>query len=216
MRKYTKLSINNNLIQKLLADISKDNTTINKYRDAMIEIGHHIGKDIAQKKPENVKNLYLACTVEDADFLAKGIISELESLNIFQSISIACFWNKRLKIENMSTAPILRKYKEPLVLNEKYTLVILKSIISGSCVVRVNLRHLINEMNSENIIIAAPVMYEKAQANLNHEFDSTITNKFDYLTYAIDDEIIDGNVIPGIGGSIYERLGFGNQDQKIK
>ena len=46
-------------------------------------------------------------------------------------------------------------------------------------------------------------------------FDSTISSKFEYIYFAEDDEKKEnGEVVPGIGGSVYELLGIGSSVQK--
>ena len=218
-RKYTNSSQNSVKIQTLLNTIAapQEGTPINAYREAMFEIGQCLGKDIARYKDEGVEHIYLACTVEDADFLAKGILSELEALSVFKSVNLACFWNERVEYANgVNAAPILKKYKEPSQSSDKQMLIVLKSIISGACVVRTNLTNLIEEMSPDRIVIAAPVMYVDAEANLAMEFSPEISSSFEYLTYAIDDELDGSNVVPGIGGNVYTRLGFGDQEGKNK
>ena len=64
-------------------------------------------------------------------------------------------------------------------------------------------------------MVVAPVLYHTAQSSLNSSFPENISNKFEYLYFASDDvRTEEGVVIPGIGGSVYERLGFGGQDDK--
>ncbi len=67
-----------------------------------------------------------------------------------------------------------------------------------------------------HVWIVAPVMYQNARANLEREFPENIANQFDYIIFAIDDQKSENGqeVIPGIGGSIYDRLGLGGEDQK--
>ena len=38
--------------------------------------------------------------------------------------------------------------------------------------------------------------------------------RFHFATFAIDDERVDGEVIPGVGGMVYPRLGLGNMEEK--
>lgn len=55
-------------------------------------------------------------------------------------------------------------------------------------------------------------MYHTAEEKLESEFDSEIYNKFQYFYFAKDDERTpEGEVIPGIGGIVYDRLGFDGQ-----
>ncbi len=70
-------------------------TSPKAYRDTMYDLGRHIGQDIASLYGNPSMEVYLACTVEDADYLAKGIIELLESQQAFQAVRLACFWNER-------------------------------------------------------------------------------------------------------------------------
>ncbi|HLO47808.1 MAG TPA: hypothetical protein VK211_05245, partial [Kamptonema sp.] len=46
-------------------------------------------------------------------------------------------------------------------------------------------------------------------------FEKDIYEKFNFIYFAEDDERTqEGEVIPGIGGIVYERLGFEGQDDK--
>ena len=60
-------------------------------------------------------------------------------------------------------------------------------------------------------------MHTDAEKNLKSEFPSAITEKFKYIYFAMDDERqSNGNLVPGIGGNVYQRLGFKDQDDKNK
>ena len=60
-------------------------------------------------------------------------------------------------------------------------------------------------------------MLKEAEQSLREEFPLKISSKFHFITLAIDDNLNEeGEVVPGIGGMIYSRLGFGNINQKNK
>lgn len=67
----------------------------------MYEIGIHFGESILSEIGNRHCSLYLACTVEDADFLAKGILDRLEDR--VESLAISCFWNERFSPFDLST-----------------------------------------------------------------------------------------------------------------
>ncbi|RUT04035.1 hypothetical protein DSM106972_049490 [Dulcicalothrix desertica PCC 7102] len=120
----------------------------------------------------------------------------------------------KLELEYLKIAPILRKYQEPIQSKVDY-LVVVKSIISSSCVVRTNLINLIQKIEPNKIFIAAPVIYDGAEEKLKNEFEEHIHSKFKFFYFAKDStRTSDGEVIPGIGGNIYLRLEFDNQDNK--
>jgi hypothetical protein len=70
-------------------------------------------------------------------------------------------------------------------------------------------------MRPKKILIVAPVIYHQATEKLKSEFESSVYEKFRFLYFAEDDERTStGEVIPGIGGIVYDRLGFQGQDGK--
>ena len=193
-----------------LARLADASTNVEDYSNALYLLGKELGHVLAEQITG--KNICVACTVEDADFLAKGIIDSLSDL--YSDISLACFWNQRQQA--LSIAPIIKKYCEPAV-NNANVLVIVKSIISSACVVKTNLTNLIQDIEPDNIFVVAPVMHTDAEKNLKSEFPSAITEKFKYIYFAMDDERqSNGNLVPGIGGNVYQRLGFKDQDDKNK
>jgi len=193
-----------------LAKLADASTNAENYSNALYLLGKELGNVLA--KQITGKNICVACTVEDADFLAKGIIDSLSVL--YSDISLACFWNQRQQA--LSIAPIIKKYCEPTV-NNADVLVIVKSIISSACVVKTNLTNLIQDIEPDNIFVVAPVIHTDAEKNLKSEFPSAITEKFKYIYFAMDDEMqSNGNLVPGIGGNVYQRLGFKDQDDKNK
>jgi hypothetical protein len=181
----------------------------------MLKIGEAFGDVLLDFIQDSEARVYLASTVEDADFLAKGILERLETR--LKSIAFACFWNQRFlpfDIEDLQVAPILRKYQEPSDSTINY-LIVVKSIISGACVVKTNLLELIQHLEPEKTFIVAPVIHIQSEKKLKQEFDAKIYEKFQFLYFAQDNELnSNGEIIPGIGGMVYNRLGFQDQDDK--
>ena len=195
-----------------LARLADSSTSVKDYSEALYQLGKELGNILIPKITGEHQRICVACTVEDADFLAKGIIESLSVLSV--DVSLACFWNQRQQA--LSIAPIIKKYREPAVSNANIVIIV-KSIISGACVVKTNLTSLIQEVDPARIFVVAPVMHTDAQKKLNSEFPKTIADKFNYIYFAVDDEKqADGNLLPGIGGNIYQRLGFMGQDDKNK
>lgn len=214
-RKYSNLIVNIH-IQELLDTLIDNSTSSEQYAHTMYQLGNAFGSIILEKI-EGSHNITLACTVEDADFLGKGILDVLE--NTFPKVSLVVFWNKRFKAgseDGMSVAPIIKEYHEK-GFERTDILIIIKSIIANSCVVRTNLTRLIEESNPSQILVVAPVLLKGATSKLEDEFDDSISKKFNYFYFAEDDEKTqDGVVLPGIGGDVYNRLGFEGQNAKNK
>jgi hypothetical protein len=198
-------------VKQLLGQLIEPTLDAAHYADTMYKLGFAFGP-ILMKRFKETAAVTLACTVEDADFLAKGIIDYLEQHN--SQVFLNVFWNKRFKPGGISVAPIVKQYQDR---ESKSTdsLIIIKSIISSSCVVRTNLTRLIEAFVPRQILVVAPVLMRGSLEKLASEFDRQISQKFEYIYFAEDDQKTkDGIIIPGIGGDIYKRLGFLNQDAK--
>lgn len=210
MRKYENISPKNEqAVRRALRTVADDSSSVKDYREAFKVIGQELGKVIVSKYKKNGKTV-IACPNEDADWLVEGI---MEALND-SSISLAVYWSDRMTVKDdkngkMEISPIRSSYEEHI--EGCQTLIIAKSIISTSCVIRTQLTRLIGEISPKQIIIVAPVMYKYAEFNLRKEFPDNISSRFEFVDFAIDDERDDNNIIkPGIGGYITKRLGLGN------
>lgn len=215
MRIYKNITYNSDLptIQALQA-LSKPGISVGDYQNAFYRIGSALGDLLNKKVDDNYGNTMLACASEDADWLASGVLDSISQ----KDVSLAVFWNERVTLNQktkLEYSPIIKSYVEPI--ENCKTLILVKSIISTSCVVKFQLLHLINRINPEKIFILAPVMYKNAQKSLKREFPDYINNKFLFLTFAIDTErSLSGEVIPGVGGMVYPKLGLGNIHEKNK
>src|SRR5699024_7189059 len=101
---------------------------------------------------------------------------------------LAVFWNHHYQTSsNISVAPIIHKFIEPNYESMR-NIVIVKSIMSGSCVVRANLIEMLDKINNiENVFILAPVAHKNSEDKLKAEFPIDISNKFKFYCFAIDD-----------------------------
>lgn len=204
-----------NATKSLLATLAERSTDTVQYQKSMYQLGLKHGQ-LLTNALKGLK-VCLACTVEDADYLAKGIADAIEPS--VGSLSVACYWNKRIVgDENFATtAPVLKKYVEPECQNAD-VIVVVKSIISGACVVKTNITSLIQKANPDKIFVVAPVIRKGAEERLSIEFPEYVAKKFQYNYFAADTDIVEstGEVVPGIGGNVYQRLGFGDQETKNK
>ncbi len=158
-----------------------------KYRETMTNIGHYLGEILDDQIPASSKCL-VASTEEDADFLSKGMI---EAIDRHHNTFVAVFWNNHYSIPGGSVAPIVHKFLQP-GFETADSLVVVKSVISGSCVVRTNILALIERLSIKKIYVVAPVMYEKAEQNLRSEFPDEISALFEFV-YLAQDSVRDEN-----------------------
>jgi len=189
-----------------------------EYRKQMLAIGRHLGAGVLGNLPSQyAKNICVVCTVEDADFLARGVIEAFEEQGLGEQVHLICLWNEKIRAKGSSLSPIKKQYKEDFD-NKDVTLIIVKSIISGACVVKTNLTRVISYAQPSEIFVVSPVMFIGAEARLSREFPEEVSSKFKFVHFATDTEKdADGeNIRPGIGGSVYELLGLGDDHTKNK
>lgn len=179
------------------------------YRSTMQRLGEDLGRRVAEMLPKR-GTCMLVCTVEDADFLARGFLQTVDA----ERVVLRCFWNERRKLGDFELAPIIRRYVEPGD-DDIMALVVIKSIISGACVVRTNLMEVLERARPTQIFVVAPVIHAEAERKLEQEFPPEVAQRFTYVWLARDDaRESNGNVRPGIGGSVYELLGLGGENAK--
>lgn len=186
------------------------------YRAAMTVLGRDLGGALAAKLSQG-ERVMVVCTVEDADFLTRGLIEAISTKVGPADVVLACFWNGRRKLGDrhpIEVAPITNRYLEPLGAPGVETVVVTKSIIRGGCVVRTNLSEILEMVQPRRIFVAAPVMLKGAREGLSSEFPKRVSKKFEYLYLAEDSVRENDEVKPGVGGSVYQLLGLGDVTQK--
>lgn len=198
------LNIKSHDIEHLLDELLHAPDSIS-YRNAFYGLGVHLGA-ILNTKINKSQPIALACASEDADWLAKGIIDKFK-----YPLDLCVYWSKRHNFGTDSNntsiefSDIEKSYEE-IQVNSKI-LIITKSIISSSCVIKSQIMRLISTNDFEKIYIVSPVMYKDAESNLRGEFPESIYNLFEFIYFALDeDKDENGWVVPGIGGSVHERL----------
>ena len=205
MRKYTALASVDT--QRLLGVLSDLTSSKDSYRDAMTMLGRNLAVEVGKRAP-GLKDqaVCIACTVEDADFLATGLLVGFQDIGVDPSrLKLVCFWNERVSRfigadqDSFDVAPIIKEYREVMDF-QNMIVVVVKSIISGACVVKTNLATLLDAELPHRVIVAAPVMLEGAEKRLASEFPVATAEKFEYFTFAIDDEKVGDLVVPGIRG----------------
>lgn len=215
MRTYKNITFDNDYPTiRAMQSLSYPQVTVEDYRNSFYQIGQALGRALNIKTNQQYGNTMLACASEDADWLAKGVLDTITP----NKLSLAVFWNSRITLDaktKLEYSPIIKSYIEPI--EECQTLILVKSIISTSCVVKSQLLHLISQINPQIIYIVSPVMYKNSQQSLEKVFPASISSKFRFLTFAIDTvKTTEGNIIPGIGGMIYPKLGLGDSNEKNK
>lgn len=216
MRRYENLQYGDEKVIRKSLDALADKTTgVEAYRNAFETLGVELGRILAQKVGDVLaKETMLVCASEDADWLAKGVENGFGK----GELPVSIYWSTRNTVyqsengEKIEISPIIKAYEEPIA--KCRLLVIVKSIISSSCVVKTQLTRLIDRIHPEMIVIMAPVMYKDAQPNLLKEFPEEISNKLHFLQFAVDEDRQGNEVIPGIGGMVYPRLGLGDINKK--
>jgi hypothetical protein len=197
-------------LQKLLDATSESSA----YRAAMVSLGGLLAQELVGALGD-ARHVLLVCTVEDADFLARGLITQLEA-SCAAELHLTCFWNERVKMGGMELAPIVSRYDEPRLWEQIDAVIVVKSIISGACVVRTNLMEVIHKVPAHAaLLVAAPVILSGAQERLRAEFSPHTHARFQFFFLAEDSEKDSaGNVLPGIGGEVYGLLGLGDGHSK--
>ena len=216
MRRYENLQYGDEtVIRKSLDALADKTTSVEAYRSAFEVLGVELGRVLAKKVGDvRAEETMLVCASEDADWLAKGVENGFGKGELHVSI----YWNTRNVVyqsdngETVEISPIVKAYEETIA--NCRLLVIVKSIISSSCVVKTQLTRLIDRVHPQMIVIMAPVMYKDAQPNLLKEFPEEISNKFLFLQFAVDEDRQGSEVIPGVGGMVYPRLGLGDINKK--
>ena len=218
MRRYENLQYGNEkVILEALDALANKKTGVEAYRKAFETLGVELGHVLARKVSDvAAEETMLVCASEDADWLAKGVENGFGK----GELPLSVYWNTRNTVyqsetgEKIEISPIVKAYEEPIL--KCRLLVIVKPIISSSCVVKTQLTRLIDRIYPEIIVIMAPVMYKDAQPNLLKEFPEEISKKFHFLQFAVDEERQENEVVPGIGGMVYPRLGLGDINNKNK
>lgn len=197
--------------KKHLAELLDAVGETGRYREAMHALGRDLGSELARHIPAK-GDVVVVCTVEDADYLARGALEEIEALH---RVRLVCFWNERKHIGAREVAPIIARYEEPFATNSVAALVVLKAVISGACVVRTNLMEVIDRVKKTvPIFVAAPVLHDGAIGKLEHEFPAPAVKRMTHVWCAKDTERDGNTVVPGVGGTVYELLGLGTEQEK--
>ena len=197
------------VIKASLEALANKNTNVEEYRNAFRVLGEELGKVLAYEyKSTPAARTMLVCASEDADWLATGVVSGFGKGELKKSV----YWSSREVVHinedgsKVEISPIEKAYEEQI--DDCELLVIVKSIISTSCVVKTQLTRLIGKISPKQIAVLAPVVYKDGFPNLMREFPEQISRKFHFVTFAIDDERKGSEVVPGIGGMVYPRLGL--------
>jgi len=200
MRQFVNLQYGDKaVIRASLNALADKKTGVYEYRDAFRLLGIELGKVLASEyKSISANQTMLVCASEDADWLANGVEAGLGIGELKKSV----YWSSREIIHvnedgsKVEISPIEKAYEEEI--NDCQLLIIVKSIISTSCVVKTQLTRLIGRVSPKRIAIVAPVMYKDGVPNLRQEFPEEINSKFHFVTFAIDDERVGSEVITAV------------------
>ncbi|UNW04299.1 MULTISPECIES: hypothetical protein [Acinetobacter] len=211
MNERTYSNIANSLAKDHLQGLLDSKNNPSDYRVHMEELGKLLAESLVPKLRQSNKCLVIS-TAEDADFLQAGVKSVLNQNQIANKLAV--FWNNHYQLPSKdSVAPIVHKFIEP-GFEQADNVIIVKSVMSGSCVVRTNLIAMLNQIkNAKQIFIVSPVIHKNSEKSLIKEFPFEISSKFHFVYFAKDSQKDknSGEVIPGIGGQVYELLGLVKQ-----
>ncbi|MBA8906475.1 uracil phosphoribosyltransferase [Aminobacter ciceronei] len=198
-----------------LAALTETSTPPEAYRHALERLGDNLAHRMSETVDLKDKIVLVVAGVEDVDSLGSGFIEVLTRAGA--DVRLTCLWmdRKTLRVpDREEVANIIQEYMDPIPPHVDH-FVVLKSIVSSSCTIRTSLLRMLDETDPERIHVASPVMLKGARKRLEAEFPTAVGDKFEYWVLAIDGQADEnGNVIPGIGGSVYNRMGFNNQDDK--
>ncbi|WP_295539166.1 hypothetical protein [uncultured Pseudacidovorax sp.] len=215
-REYTAIANRDAEARRLVDEVADPGVDVSSYRELMRRMGRKLAQAIVPQIHTSVAgDVFVVCTVEDADFLARGVIDELSDAQMGSRVRLICLWNEKVREGAVSLSPIIKQYKEQSQAGAA-AFIVVKSIISGACVVKTNLTRALSYQNPAQVFVASPVLLSGAQERLAAEFPPEISAKFEYVWFATDSDKQGENVLPGIGGSVYERLGFGDECEKNK
>jgi hypothetical protein len=194
----------------LLAD---QRTAPIEYGEAFYRLGQFLAKRL--KGAGLGRKTLLVCASEDADFLARGIFESISkpSASFGVPVAFACFWQARFdpareqsNKKRFEVAPIIKRYEEPID-GDIDSLIVVKSIIASSCVVRHALLDTIGRKHPKKIFVVAPVISKDAPDSLRAEFPKKVAEMFQFVYFAEDDSPDENGLVwPGIGGNVYDRL----------
>jgi hypothetical protein len=216
-REYSKYSSKDPSGTRLIDELPYLTQDVLGYQEHMRQIGCHLVQAFEDDLQVNLTSgeICIVCTVEDADFLARGVIERLDYMGLGDRVRLLCLWNENIREPGIRLSPIVKQYKEAFE-KKNPIFIIVKSIISGACVVKTNLSRALSQAEPTKIYVVSPVILEGAEKRLEREFPPSVSSKFQFVWFASDKEKIGDSVIPGIGGSVYELLGFKNSEDKNK
>lgn len=185
------------------------------YGQAMHHLGAGLGDLMASRLQLAGRSVYVAATVEDMDFLGAGLVEAISRHGA--DVHVACLWIHRATVrspEPVEVAQVIQEYiDEPPQKVDHF--IALKSVISNSCVIRTSIMRMLSDIAPDHIHVTSPVMLRGERRRLEAEFPEETANRFRYWVLAIDavlDEL--GNTLPGVGGNVYQRLGFKDDEDK--
>lgn len=213
-RTYTRFAERDAEARSLVDAIAAAGVGVAQYREQMRMLGMRLGKGVLETLPaDTARHICVVCTVEDADFLARGLIESLAQHSLADRTRLLCLWNGRVREDGIAISPVLRQYKEHYD-RSGTVFIIVKSIIAGACVVKTNLTRALSASEPSAVFVAAPIMLKGVEQRLAAEFPADVSQRFQFVCFATDDRQDGEHVPPGMRGSVYERLGLGGEKDK--
>lgn len=211
-RRYSKWATQDD--QTLLKDLLDSVGSPSDYQAAMVALGRRLGDITAASLSINTEAA-IVTTAEDADFLSRGIVEAFEQHLGARHVHLVCFWNDRRTLGDtvkLDVAPIVDRYMESLP-TKLDILVVAKSIVAEGCTVRTNIQEIAHTTAPGRIVVLSPVVLKGAPGRIRGSFRGRVAEAMTF-TYIAEDSDCDetGNVLPGIGGQVYNLLGFASRE----
>lgn len=168
------------------------------YQEHLQELGQELAHSLLPSLESNPTELVcVVCAVEDADFLARGVVAALAAAGWKDKTRFMCMWNTRATMGEDAIpelAPIFRVYAED-VRPDKTTFVVVTRLDTGGAILRTNLTRALSrppntpQMRPARVVIAAPRMLAGANDTLAREFPADLVERMEHLHFvATSDE----------------------------
>lgn len=179
------------------------------FQKEMYDCGQALAAEVLVRIGKTPGQICVMTPAEDADGIAKGVVDHLQSFGI--EVRLLCLWNHPVKVfeEGIQVAPILRTYSAP-GFDESEHLIAAQCVVGDPTVLKTNLTAHMQKIDPQQVHVLAPTMSAEVKNRLRSEFPASLYERFQFHAFAYDKELdeVTGELKPGIGGAVTERLGL--------